>query len=133
MRKLIAGPAVLATIVLFSGCTSVPPPQGPSMDLVMARQSVKIYDMLPPYGTPIEQITATACDGTQEVATNKLIDITIQRGGNGLVQLACRTEGMSFSCWKSATCTATAINVVEPPPPPPPPKRAKRKAKSADN
>ena len=76
---------------------------------------------MPQYGTPIEQITATACDGTDAVATNKLIDITLQRGGNGLTGLACRSEGMSFSCWKSATCTATAINVAPPPPPPPPP------------
>ena len=129
MRKLIAGPAVLATIVLFSGCTSVPPPPpAPSMDLVMARQNVKIYDVLPPYSTPIEQITATACDGTSEVATDQLISITSQRGGNGLVQLSCTEEGISMACWSSATCTGMAINVVEPPPPPPP-KRAKRKAK----
>ncbi len=133
MRKLIAGPAIFATIAVISGCTSLysssSPPVAPDMSLV--RQTVKIYDVMPEYGTPIEQISASICDGTPEMATNRLIDITLQRGGNGLMQLACRTEGISFSCWKTATCTGTAINVAPPPPPPPPPpKRAKKKKKT---
>jgi hypothetical protein len=99
---------------------------------MVTRQNVKIYDVMPPYSTPIEQITATACDGSREVATDRLIAITVQRRGNGLLGLACRSEGFSFSCWSSSTCTATAINVAPPPPPPPPPpprKKGKHKPK----
>ena len=130
MRKLIAGPTILAIIGLVSGCASVPPPQTASMDMATARQNVKLYDVMPPYGSPIEQISATACNGTRERATDRLISITSQRSGNGLAQLSCTEEGISMACWSSATCTGMAINVVEPPPPPPPPpKRAKRKAK----
>jgi hypothetical protein len=125
MRKLIAGPLVLASLLAVGGCAGLgsSPPPGPIMEMTAARQNVKIYDVMPQYSTPIEQITATACDGTEAVATNRLLDITLQRGGNGLTGLACRSEGMSFSCWKSSTCTATAINVAPPPPPPPPPPR----------
>jgi hypothetical protein len=130
MRKLIAGPTILAIIGLVSGCASVPPPEFDSTELAAARQNVKLYDEIPPNGSPIEQISATACNGTREAATDRLISITSQRGGNGLVQLSCTEEGISMACWSSATCTGMAINVVEPPPPPPPPpKRAKRKAK----
>jgi hypothetical protein len=130
MRKLIAGPTILAIIGLVSGCASVPPPQLDSTELAAARQNVKLYDEIPPNGSPIEQISATACNGTRERATDRLISITSQRGGNGLAQLSCTEEGISMACWSSATCTAMAINVVEPPPPPPPPpKRVKRKAK----
>jgi hypothetical protein len=130
MRKLIAGPTILAIIGLVSGCASVPPPELDSTELAAARQNVKLYDVMPPYGSPIEQISATACNGTRERATDRLISMTSQRGGNGLAQLSCTEEGISMACWSSATCTAMAINVVEPPPPPPPPpKRAKRKAK----
>jgi hypothetical protein len=130
MRKLIAGTTILVMIVLVSGCTSVQPPQDASMEMAGARQNVKLYDVMPPYGSPIEQISATACNGTRERATDRLISIASQRGGNGLVQLSCREEGISMACWSSATCTGMAINVVAPPPPPPPPpKRAKPKAK----
>lgn len=121
MRKLIAGSAIFATIAVIGGCTSLfsepPPPAAP----MVSRLDVKIYDVLPQYGTPIEPVSASVCDGTAETATNRLMDIAVQRGGNGIVQLSCRTEGISFSCWKSATCTATAIRVAPPPPPPPKP------------
>jgi len=95
----------------------------------MARQNVKIYEAPPPFSTPIDQITAAACGGTREEATDRLLAITFQRGGNGLVDLACRSAGFSFSCWSSETCTATAIKVAPPPPPPPPPRRTKHKPK----
>jgi hypothetical protein len=122
MRRLIAGATTLATIAVVSGCTSIPPEPPPVIDMTM-RQNVKIYDVLPPFSTPIEQIAATVCGGSREMATDRLVGITVQRGGNGLMGLACRTEGISFSCWSSITCTATAINVAPPPPPPPPPPR----------
>jgi hypothetical protein len=130
MGKLIAGPAVIATIVVINGCTIFQPPETVSVETTTARQNVKLYDVIPPNGTPIEQISATACNGTREAATDKLIALTSQRGGNGIAQLLCSSEGFSFSCWSSTTCTATAINVVTPPPPPPTlRKRAKPKAK----
>lgn len=130
MRKLIAGTAVLGAIILMGGCSSVPAPQTGSVDAAMARQTVKIYDVAPAYGNPIEQISATACNGTQEAATDKLMVLASQRGGNGITQLSCKSEGMSFSCWSSSTCTATALNVVEPPPPPPPPPKKKLKPRA---
>ena len=100
------------------------------MALATARQNVKVYDAIPPNATPIDQISATACDGTQKVATDKLIALTSQRGGNGIAQLSCTSEGMSFSCWSSATCTAVALTVVGPPVVPiKPAKRPKPKAK----
>jgi hypothetical protein len=132
MRKQFIGPAVLVTIAVVSGCTSVPSQQPVSNDMAMTRQNVKMYDVMPQYGTPIEQISASICDGTRAAATDRLISMTSQRGGNGLVQLACTSEGMSFSCWSTTTCSAMAINVVEPPPPPPPkqqPAKPKPKAK----
>ncbi len=129
MRKIIIGPAVLAAIVLLSGCASVPSAPSTAMELATVRQNVKIYDVMPQYGKPIEQLTATACDGTREIATDKLMSMTSRRGGNGLTQLSCTSEDISLSCWKSATCTAMAINVVEPPPPPPKKRAATPKAK----
>jgi hypothetical protein len=130
MRKQFIGPAVLVTIAVVSGCTNVPSEQPVSMDMAMARQNVKMYDAMPQYGTAIEQVSASICDGTRAAATDRLISRTSQRGGNGLVQLACTSEGMSFSCWSTVTCTGMAINVVQPPPPPPPPpKKVKPKAK----
>jgi hypothetical protein len=131
MRKRIAGLAVLGMIAAVSGCTSVPSEQPTSAELVTARQSVKIYDVMPPNGTPIEQVTATECNGTREAATDKLIVLTSQRGGNGLAQLLCKSEGFSFSCLSSSICTGTAIKVVAPPPPPPPKKLVKPKSKRA--
>jgi hypothetical protein len=132
MRKLIAVPAVLGAILLVSGCSSVPEQQLSSVDTATARQNVKIYDAIPPNGTPIEQLSATACNGTSEAATDRLIALTSQRGGNGIAQLSCTAEGISLACWSSAICTGMAINVVEPPPKPvaPPPKRAKPKPKA---
>jgi hypothetical protein len=133
MRKLIAGFAVVATIAILSGCTTVPSEQTVSAELAAARQNVKIYDVMPPNSTPIEQVTATECDGTREAATDKLLVLTSQRGGNGLAQLACKSEGFSFSftCMSSSTCTGAAIKVVQPPPPPPPKKLVKPKPKRA--
>ena len=130
MRKLVVLLAMLGTIILLGGCASVSPPQIGSAELAVAKQTVKIYDVAPAYGNPIEQISATACDGTQEAATDKLMLLASQRGGNGIAQLSCKSEGMSFSCWSSSTCTATALNVVEPPPPPPPPPKKKLKPKA---
>jgi hypothetical protein len=137
MRKLISGPAVIAAVIFIGGCTSLPPPQSAPMDLAIARQNVKIYDILPPYSTPIEQITASACAKSwqtpdEEVkgnAMDQLVSLTNQKGGNGLVLQSCRMEGWSFSCWSSAVCTATAIKVAPPPPPPPPPPPRHRKPK----
>lgn len=118
MRKLIVVPAIVAAFILSSACTNVRPPPADSMQLAATRQTIKIYDEIPPNGTPIEQITATACDAPREVATDRLILLTSQRGGNAMTQLSCRDEGLSLACWSSATCTALALNVVEPPPPP---------------
>jgi hypothetical protein len=120
MRKLIAGPAILATIAVVSGCAIFQSPEPVSTEMIAARQNVKLYDVIPPNGAPIEQASATACNGTREEATDKLILIASQRGANGIAQLVCTSRGFSFSCFSSATCTGTAINVVAPPPPPPP-------------
>lgn len=125
MRILIAGPAVIAAIMLVSGCTSTPQPPA-TLEMASANPTVKLYDAMPPYTTTIEQVSVTACDGTPESATAQLMAQASRRGGNGILQLSCTSSGMSFSCWKSATCTGTAINVGEPPPPPPP-KRGKAK------
>jgi hypothetical protein len=126
MRKLIGGPAILVAIAAISGCTSIPTSEQPvSTDMSLARQNVKIYDAMPQYGTAIDQVSVSLCDGSREAATDRLLAITNQRGGNGIIQLACTSEGMSFSCWSKNSCTATAIKVSEPPPPPPPKKRGK--------
>lgn len=130
MRIGFLGPAVLATIMLVSGCASVPPPQTSSVDAAIARQNVKIYDAIPQYGTAIDQISATACNGTREAATDKLIALASQRGANGISQLSCTTEGISMACWSSATCTGTALTVTEPPPPKPVKPKGKPKAKA---
>lgn len=118
MRKLVLVPVIVALFILSGACTNVRPPPVDSMQLAATKQTVKIYDAMPPYGTPIEQISATACEGTQEVATDRLLLLTNQRGGNGITQLSCRDQGISLACWSSVECTALAINVVEPPPPP---------------
>jgi hypothetical protein len=124
MRKLIAGSSIIATIAM-SGCASFnSEPPAPAIPSAM-RQDVKIYSSIPQYGTPLGPVEATACNGTQETATNMLMDAVVQRRGNGIVQLLCTEQGFSFSCWKSATCTATAINVA--PPPPEPPKLIKKR------
>jgi hypothetical protein len=123
MRKIIAGPALLAAALFLNGCTSFSSSEPAAVELTSAPPNVKIYDVMPPYSTTLEQISVTACDGTPESATARLMSQASRRGGNGILQLSCTSSGMSFSCWKSATCTATAINVGEPPPPPPPPPR----------
>jgi len=130
MRKLIAVPAVLAAIILIGGCASVQPPPIASTEVAIAKQTVKIYDLAPPNASPIEQMNATAC-GSQEAATDQLIALTSQRGGNGIAQLSCKDEGFSMACWSSAsTCTGTALVVTTPPPVAPPPKaKVKRRPK----
>ena len=133
MRKLIAASAVLGVIMLIGGCASVSsPPQVGSTEVALAKQTVKIYDVAPPNASPLDQISATACDGPRGAAMDQLLALTSQRGGNGMTQLSCKSEGMSMACWSSETCTAMALNVPPPPPPPPvvPAKRAKPKAKS---
>jgi hypothetical protein len=135
MRKRLVVPAVVGAFILVGACTNVQPPPVDSMQLASARQSVKIYDAMPPNGTPIEQITATSCDGTRQAATDRLIFLASQRGGNGITQLSCTDQGISMACWSSATCSALAVNVVEPPPPPPvapPRRRAAPRAKRAN-
>lgn len=129
MRKLITVTAVIGVIILMGGCASVQPPPIASTEVAIAKQNVKIYDAAPPNASPLEQISATAC-GTQEAATDQLIALTSQRGGNGIAQLSCKDEGFSLACLSSSTCTATALNVVEPPPPPPPPPKTKPKPKA---
>ena len=130
MRKLNAVLAVVGTIAVITGCTSMPSeqPVPVTMDMGMARQSVKIYDVMPQYGSPLEQVSATICDGTRERTTDRIITLASQRGANGLLQPSCTTAGMSFSCWSTTTCSGMAIKIDEPPPPPPP-KRGKPKPK----
>lgn len=105
------------------GTASVQTPQSGSVEMALAKQNVQIYDVAPPNASPLGQLNATACDGTREVATDKLIVMASQRGGNGVAQLSCKEEGISWSCWKSATCTGTAINIPPPPVIPPPTRR----------
>ena len=118
MRKLIAGPAIIGAIMGVSGCAVFQPPEPISPEMTAARQIVKIYDTAPPNSSPIEQIDATACNGTRELATDMLLTKASELGANGVSQLICRTGGFSFSCMASETCIGTAIKVVEPPPPP---------------
>ena len=130
MRKLIAGPAIIGAIMGVSGCAVFQPPEPISPEMTAARQIVKIYDTAPANSSPIEQIDATACNGTRELATDKLLARASGLGANGLSQMSCRTGGFSFSCMSSETCIGTAIKVVEPPPQPPPKLRGpKPKAK----
>ena len=132
MRKLISASAVFGAIFFTGGCASVPSSsqsvpsssQIASTEVAVATQTVKIYDVAPPNASPIDQVSATACNGTREAATDRVIALASQRGANGITQLSCKTEGISLACWSSATCTAVALNV--PPPPPPPLVRAKR-------
>ena len=131
MHKLIAASATLGAIIFIGGCASVPssPQVGPS-EAALAKQTVKIYDVAPPNASPLNQISASACDGPREAAVDKLLALTHQRGGNGITQLSCKSEGISMACWSSETCTAMALNVPPPPPPPViPAKRAKPKTK----
>lgn len=130
MRKKFAGLAVVGTIAVISGCTSMPSeqPVPVPMDMPIARQNVRIYDVMPQYGSPLEQVTATICDGTRERTTDRILAMASQRGANGLLLPSCTTAGMSFSCWSTTTCSGMAIKIDEPPPPPPP-KRGKPKPK----
>jgi hypothetical protein len=120
MHKRISGSTTIALITVVSGCATFQSPEPVSPETMTLRQSVKTYEVTPPNSTPIEQISATACNGTRETATDKLLAMVSERGGNGLTQLVCTSEGFSFSCFSSSTCTATAIKVVTPPPAPPP-------------
>ena len=130
MRTIIVRPAVLGAIIVVSGCAVFQPPEPISPELTAARQIVKIYDTAPPNSSAIEQIDSTACNGTRELATDKLLTKASELGANGISQLSCRTGGFSFSCMSSETCIGTAIKVVEPPPQPPPKLRGpKPKAK----
>jgi hypothetical protein len=128
MRSVFVWVAILATTTVISGCTIFQPPEPISAELTAARQTVKIYDTTPPNSSPVEQIDATACNGTRELATDKLLTKASELGANGVSQLSCRTGGFSFSCMSSETCIGTAIKVVEPSPPPQL-KRAKTKPK----
>jgi hypothetical protein len=154
MQKQFAVSVALVTTILMSGCTnlempqlgsastgtsqfgtaSVSTPQSGSVEMALAKQTVKIYDVIPPNASPLGQLSATTCDGTREVATDKVIALTSQRGGNGITQLSCKEDGISWSCWKSVTCTATALNVPPPPPirPAPPPTRRNSKKRTAN-
>lgn len=135
MHKRIGGPAILALTAVISGCAAFQSAEPVSPEMSLARQSVKIYDVMPSNATPIEQVSATACNGTREVATDRLLFKASERGANGITQLACTSEGFSFACFSSESCTGTAINVVAPPPAPPPqlrgPKPKAKKKKGA--
>jgi hypothetical protein len=129
MRMFIGVPMALGTIILIGGCSTdqmqmqtteqtqaqAQAPQAGSVESAMARQQVTVYDTIPPNGAPLEQLTATACDGTRAAATDKLIAMASQRGGNGIAQVSCKDEGISWACWSSATCTGLALNVTIPP------------------
>jgi hypothetical protein len=131
MRNFTVTPAILAGIMVLTGCATFQSDEPVSPETAMARQNVKLYEVIPPYGKPIGQISATACNGTQDAATDKLLVAAQNRGSNGLAQLTCYKEGFSFSCFSSTTCSGIAISVAPPPPPPPvmPPKHKKPRIK----
>jgi hypothetical protein len=116
MRKVAVTPAILAGIMVLTGCATFQSDEPVSPEISLARQNVKLFEVIPPYGKPIGQISATACNGTQDAATDKLLVAAQSRGGNGLAQLTCYKEGFSFSCFSSTTCSGIAINVAPPPP-----------------
>ena len=117
MRNLVA---LMGCSLLVAGCTSAMDRSLDASASVEPTQSVVTYDVAPPNALPLGPVTASVCDGTREVAVRRLLASVSSKGGNGLTQLTCNKEGMSFSCWSSVTCEATALNVPPPPPPPPP-------------
>jgi len=152
MQKLFPVSVVLVMTISMSGCANLQTPEfglastetsqfgtasvpaSGSVEMALAKQNVKIYDVAPPNASPLGQLSTTACDGTREVATDKLIAMTSQRGGNGIAQLSCKEEGISLYCWKSAACTGTALNIPPAPVRPiPPPTRRKTNVKKRVN
>lgn len=136
MRNILIVPAIFGALLVVTGCASMPEAQvRNTTETDAAKQTVKIYDVAPPNASPIGLITATACDGTREAATDALMLQSMQRNGNGITQISCQNGGMTMACWSTTICTATALAVTEPPPrpvaPAPPQPTPKKKAKRA--
>ena len=128
MRNIVRNVlAALACTSFVAGCAGT---ADHPIDAAMTEPppNVTIYDVQPPSALVLGPVSATACDGTQEMATRQLQVMVAKQGGNGLSQLKCRDAGMSLACWKQATCEGTALNV--PPPPPPPAKKRPRKKRA---
>lgn len=117
---------IAGCVLLVAGCASDPDRALDASASLEQAQTVVTYDVAPPNALSLGPVKASACNGTREIAVRRIQAAVSRQGGNGVTQLACNTEGISFSCWSSVTCEALALNV--PPPPPPPvvkPKRVK--------
>lgn len=116
MRTLFVA---VACTLLVSGCTSGGDRSFDAIASTEQTQNVITYDVAPPNAISLGPVTVTACNGTRDVAVRRIVTAAGGKGGNGITQLACHDQGMSFYCWSSVTCEASALNVPPPPPPPP--------------
>ena len=118
---------VAGCLLLVTGCASDPDRALDSSASVGPAPNVATYDVAPPNALSLGPVKEKACNGTREVAVRRLLTAVSRQGGNGVTQLTCTEERISFSCWSSVICEATALNVPPPPPPPPvvKPKRVK--------
>ena len=125
MRNVVI---VATCVLLLSGCASPPDPAMNAVASIDTGESVRIYDATPVNALSLGPIAATACDRPRDVATKRLLSLAQRQGANGISELKCTDEGMSFSCWSKSKCEAIALNIPPPPPPRPvtPPPRAKR-------
>ena len=95
--------------------------------------SVRIYDVAPANAQSLGPVSVLTCGRPVESAKRRLINLVLRQGGNGVSELACSEEGMSFSCWSSAKCVGIALNIppVISPPPPKPKLKTKKPARVA--
>jgi len=109
-------------LLLVAGCAS-DPDRSPDVSASWTPPpNVVTYNVAPPNALPLGPVKEKACNGTREIAVSRLLTAVSRQGGNGVTQLTCSDEGLSFSCLalSSVTCEAIALNVPPPPPPPPP-------------
>ena len=112
--------------VLLSGCASAPDAAMRAVATTGLDEGVKVYDVAPAGAQSLGPVTATACDGPREVATKRLLGLARNQGANGVSQLSCTDEGISWYCWSRSKCEAIALNIPPPPRSVKPPQRVKR-------
>lgn len=118
---------VVACALIVSGCAGTSEVSTNAADILEPDQVIKIYDVTPAEALSLGPVSANTCNRPRDVARRRLLTAVQRLGGNGVSQLTCTDEGMSWSCWSSAKCEALALNIPPPPPPKPPAPPAKKR------
>ncbi len=116
---IVAGCASSHDAAMHTSASIEPGAEAEPTEMATLR-TVQIYEIAPPTARPIGPISAESCDGSRDTATKRILASASERGANGITQLVCRSEGLSWGCLSTVKCEATALNVLPPPPPAPP-------------